>query len=102
MIYIISKGERILVTWLINQLEGVNRTDARLITKVEEHLELDDVARVPVATINEKSKFELVDLEVAWITDHINKTFDTQKMPPSLAKHALSLEDKLKEEVKKK
>ena len=100
MIYTISKGERVLVTWLINQLEGVNRTDARLITKVEEHLELDDVATVPVAVIHEKAEFELVDLEVAWILDHINKVFDTQKMPPTLAKYALSLEEALKEESK--
>ena len=96
MKYMFTKGERLAVSIIINQIEGVNRTDARLISKIDEHMELSEVlAGVPVASMGEIAGFDLAELEVEWIKDHINKTFDTQKMPPFVAGSALSLEDKL-------
>ncbi len=97
MNYVFTKGERLAVSIVINQIEGVNRTDARLISKVDEHLELGEVlAGVPIASMGEKAEFDLADLEVDWIKDHVNKAFDAQKVPPFIAGSALSLEDKLK------
>lgn len=97
MKYEINKGERILTAWLINNIKGVNRTDARLITKVYEHLDLGEVqGAVPLKDLKKLFAVDLADLEVKWITDHINKAFDKQEIPPSLASYTLSLEDKLK------
>lgn len=98
MEYVISKGERVLVAVLINSLPGVNRTDARLVTKVSDHLALEEVGSVPVVELGEVNEFDLAELEVSWITDHLNKAFEKQEVPPGLAKHALSLEEKLKVE----
>ena len=104
MKYTLTKGERLTVSIIINQIEGVNRTDARLISKVDEHLELSEVlAGVPIAKMGETAGFDLAELEVEWIKDHINKAFEAQKIPPFVAGSALSLEDKLKvEEAKEK
>ena len=100
MKYIFTKGERLAVSVIIAQLEGVNRTDARLISKVDEHLELDEVqAGVPIINMGDRAEFELAVLEVEWIQDHINKCFDKQKVPPFIAKHVLSLENKFKPEL---
>ena len=97
MKYTISKGERILINWLIDQLKGVNRTDARLIAKIDEHLELGEVqTAVPVSEVNDVNKFELAELEVSWVLDHIDKEFEKQAILPSLAKYALSVENKFK------
>jgi len=101
MMHEISKGERILVSWLIGKLEGVNRTDARLIRKVSEHLELDDVMSVPMDEIEEASEFELAELETEWILDYIDKSFGKQEVPPALSKYALSMEEKFKQEQSK-
>ena len=99
MKYVLTKGERLVVSIIINQIEGVNRTDARLISKVDEHLELSEVmAGVPVAKMEEVAEFDLAELEVEWIKDHVNKAFEAQKVPPFAAGSALSLEDKLKNE----
>ena len=97
MKYVFTKGERLAVAIIINQIEGVNRTDARLVSKIDEHLELGEVqAGVPLPGMGEVAEFDLADLEVEWIKDHINKSFEQQKMPPFIAGSALSLEDKLK------
>jgi len=99
MKYVFTKGERLAVSIIINQIEGVNRTDARLISKVDEHLELSEVlAGVPIASMGEVAEFDLAELEVEWIKDHINKAFEAQKVPPFVAGSALSLEEKLKDE----
>ena len=102
MKYTFTKGERLAVAIVINQLEGVNRTDARLVSKVDEHLELGEVQLgVPLANMGEVAEFELAELEVEWIQDHIDKSFKKQRVPPFVAPHALSLEEKLKAEPKK-
>lgn len=103
MKYIFTKGERLAIAVIINQLEGVNRTDARLVSKVDEHLELGEVqAGVTPDKMGDVAEFELAELEVEWIKDHINKSFEKQKVPPFAAGSALSLEDKLKAELEKR
>ena len=93
---VLTKGERLAVSIIINQIEGVNRTDARLISKVDEHLKLGEVLTgVPIAKMGETAEFDLAELEVEWIKDHVNKAFEAQKIPPFVAGSALSLEDKL-------
>ncbi len=93
----ISKGERVLVSWLIVNLPGVNRTDGRLVTKIGDHLDLHEVAvPVPLEDAKSKSEYELAELEVQWILDHIEKAFNKQEIPPNLAMHAFSLEDVIK------
>lgn len=102
MKYIFTKGERLAVSIIINQLEGVNRTDARLVSKVDEHLELGEVqVGVALVDMGKVAEFELAELEVEWIKDHINKSFEQQKVPPFVAGSALSLEEKLKAELEK-
>lgn len=101
MKYKISKGERVFVSWLIINLPGVNRTDGRLVTKIGDHLNLDEVAiPVPVEDAKSVSEFELAELEVQWILDHIEKAFNKQETPSHLAKHAFSLEDVIKPKEK--
>jgi len=104
MKYIFTQGERLAVAIIINQIEGVNRTDARLISKVDEHLVLSEVQNtgVPIAEMGKAAEFELAELEVEWIKDHINKSFEQQKVPPFVAGSALSLEEKLKADPKEK
>ena len=97
MEFVFSKGERFVVAFMIGQLAGVNRTDARLVAKVSEHLELDVVQSIPNAELTQEGEFELATLEIDWVLDHINKTFNDQKMPPMSSRFALSLEDKLKD-----
>ena len=97
MKYNICKGERAFALWLINNIKGVNRTDGRLASNVIENLELDSVRSVPVEALSHSANFELSELEGKWILDNINTAFDKQSVPPSLAKHALSLEDNIKD-----
>ncbi len=98
MKYTLFKGERLLVAILINNLPGVNRTDGRLVSKVHEHLVLAEVqmGTMPIPVMEDKSEYELAELEALWIMDHINKSFEKSQVPPNLAKYAFSLEDKLK------
>jgi hypothetical protein len=101
MKYRISKGERVLVSWLIVNLPGVNRTDGRLVTKIGDHLDLHEVAvPVPFEDAKSVSDYELSELEVQWILDHIEKAFNKQEVPSNLATHAFSLEDTIKPEEK--
>ncbi len=98
MEYKISKGERALVLWIISQLPGVNRTDARLVSKVREHMLLEEVENgIPKKEIEDTSAIDLAELEVAWVLDHINKMFEASKVPPMISDMALSLEDKFRE-----
>jgi len=95
--YNISNGERAVVLMLINKIDGVNRTDGRLVVKVQEHLRTEEVIQVPIAELDDTEDYELTELEVEWLIDHIDKSFNKQEMPPSFARFALSLEEKLKD-----
>ena len=97
MSYPITKAERAVTLQLISTLKGVNRTDGRLIGKIEDDLRLGEVVAVAQADVDVTDTFDLGELEVAWILDHVNKAFEKSEMPPMMAKYALSLEAKLKD-----
>ena len=100
MKYEVNKGERALTAWLITNRPGVDRTNARVITKVYESLELDDVqGAIPLNKLHEESKVELAEFEAQWIIDQLNQAFEKTQVPANLSMYALSLDDKLRESL---
>jgi len=95
MKYSINKGERAFVLWMLNQIEGVDRTGGRVVTKLKDALELDDVRTVPIAEIYDEQEVELGEIEGTWILDQIEQSFKKHKVPTHFAGFAFSLEEKI-------
>lgn len=100
MKYSISKGERAFVLWMINKIEGVDRTGGRVVARLTDVLELDDMMRVAFAEMQDAMEFELSEIESAWILDQIDQNFKAHKVPTQFAKYAFSLEEKIKPDDK--
>ena len=96
----VSTGERFVVSNLITNKGTTNRTDARLVVNVEDHLELsaeDNLGgSITLDEAKDENIYTLSQLEAEWILDLIEKGFVQEKMPIRLARFALTLEEKLK------
>lgn len=95
----VSIGERLTLTQVINDLRTTNRTDGRLIVKIEDSLDLDS-PELEGGVDREKAEarrdFVISEIEAKWILDHIEKAFSGTAMPVRLVRFALSLEELLK------
>jgi hypothetical protein len=102
--YHLDAADRFVIGWLIGQLPGVNRTDARIISSLDEKLKLGEVPSWKRGEEGDAEPFELTKIEVDWIRDHIDAKFKEQKVPPQLSQPVTKLDDYLahKEEDKPK
>ena len=96
--YALNKADQFVVGWLISQVPGVGRTDGRLVHALEEKLTLWEVGGWKRGEEGERKPYELTKIEVDWITEHIGKNFDAQKVPPAIAGIVQDLDDLLKVE----
>lgn len=101
MKYEVNKGERALTAWVITNRTGVDKTNARVVAKVYESLDLDDVqGAVPLSELRgNESKVELLEAEAQWIIDQLQAAFDKSQVPANLSMYALSLDEKLRESL---
>lgn len=93
--YQLNAADRFIVGWLIGQLSGVNRTDARIISSLDSKLKLEDVPSWKRGEEGDAEPFELTKIEVDWIRDHIDAKFKEQKVPPQLSQPTTALDDYL-------
>lgn len=93
---LLTTGERALVSVLIKQMPGVDKNDARMVVTIGESLRFEE--DLSVASWKEEQPFELSKLEIGWIRDRLSEAFKGRKVPPSFAREALALSDKLEVE----
>lgn len=93
----LTKGDRLVVGWAIGQMQGVNKTDARLVVSLQDHLKLDEVTEVKHEELDQNSDYEISDLQLGWIKDQMNGAFDAAKVPPPLARYTLALLEKVEQ-----
>lgn len=97
-----NKGERAFALWMINQIDGVDRTGGRVVAKLKDTLELDGVLKVPFTEMHDVMEFELGEIESTWILDQIDQSFKGHKVPTHFAEFAFSLEEKINGKLPKK
>lgn len=95
--YDISNAERAMVLQIVSGVEGVDRTEARIIDRITTLLDLYRVTNVPMEEADEENNYALQTAEVEWLLDQINEWFGDKKVQPLTAGFFLSLETKLKE-----
>jgi len=94
---LLTTGERALISVLIKQMPGVDKNDARMVVTIGESLRFEE--EFSVASWKEEQPFELSKLEIGWLKDKLNESFRGRKVPPSFAREALALSDKLEMET---
>lgn len=94
----LTNGERAVISILIQQIEGVDKNDARMVVAVGDTLNLNDQQSFGTAEQDVGEEYEIGKIEKGWIKDKLNSAFQARKVPPFVAKHALSLSDKLEKE----
>lgn len=93
----LTNGERAVISVLIQQMEGVDKNDARMVVALSDKLNLNDQQSYSVAQQDDSENYDLANVELFWLKDLLNEAFRQRKVPPFVAKHALSLSGKLED-----
>ncbi|NOR90107.1 MAG: hypothetical protein GQ524_07610 [Anaerolineales bacterium] len=94
----LSNGERAVISILVQQMEGVDKNDARMVVAVGDTLNLNDQQSFKLDEQDITEEYDIGKVEKGWIKDKLNDAFQARKVPPFVAKHALTLSDKLENE----
>ena len=90
-----TNGERAVIYIMIQQMEGVDKNDARMVVVLGDTLNLNDQQSYSLADQDKAEEYSLGALELGWIKEKLNESFNARKVPPFVAKHALTLSEKL-------
>lgn len=92
----LSNGERLIISWLLGQIEGLDKEGSRKTAAIIEELGLEELDNVSQDTVNAQERYELSGYEVRFILDELDQVFDSRKVKAVQAKHAIGVYDKLK------
>jgi len=100
----LKKIDGLLVFWMLNQIEGVNKTDARIVSKVEDAFDLisKPSMELPPEEYNNDIDIEVSELELGWIRDKLESFFKQSKVPTRLGRFAIEFDDRMKEIIEEK
>ncbi len=90
------KADRVVVGWLLSTVKGVNRTDARIVSKLRSAFEIEDLRAVQNEEARDEYAAEVSDLELRWVLDIIDKRFGESAVPTNLAAYVLDFEERAK------
>jgi len=94
----VTKGDLVCLAWLIQNRPGVDKSNARIIAKIEESIELFLADEISTNKRMWKESYKTIALDSIvwdWIKDEIEKHFGTSSIPGPLASIMLALSEKL-------
>jgi len=91
------KADRVVVGWLLTTVQGVNRTDARIVAKLRSAFDIENLGVIRNEEAQDKYKAEVSDLELRWVLDIIDKRFGESAVPTNLAAYVLDFEERAKQ-----
>ena len=90
------KADRVVIGWLLTTVQGVNRTDARIVAKLRSAFDIENLDTVKKKEARDEYEAEVSDLELRWVLDIIDKRFDESAVPTNLAAYVLDFEERAK------
>jgi hypothetical protein len=94
----LTKGDLVCLAWLIQNRPGVDKSNARIIAKIEDGAELflaDEISSNKRIWRDTYKGVTFDSIVWDWIKDEVEKHFGTNSIPGPLASTMLALSDKL-------
>jgi hypothetical protein len=92
----VTEIERVFLSWLIGQIQGLDRDGSRKVARIIDVFDLENFDGIEAEHRYDAQAYELSGYEIHFLLDELDRLYKERKILPAHAKPSISLYDKLK------